>query len=1114
MKFDDVMSGFRDPPPGYSQTPFWWWVGDQLDFDRLRWQLDQLVEGGVRSAIISYNHWPDGSTNVGEPEVFGSEWWDVLIQLLDYAAPRGITLGMKDYCLLNPILRQIGSEHAIPGWELRATDEGRGDALDLSIRTDRLKHSRVFGLPTAFDPLHADSGRLVVERFYLPFAERLGKHFGTTFNIFFQDELDFSCRFPLWSTDIPRQFSDRFGYSLEGRLHEIFEHDADTSQLRVDFAELNAVLVEENYFKPIHHWMEAHNCLFGHDNAGRGSPRVGLDHYGDYMRTMRWYSAPGSDDPDLRGPRAFKGIKVASSIAHLNGRARVWAECFHSSGWGVTPHQMLTGVNTLFVLGANLINLHGLYYTTNRSHWEWAPPDFHFRQPFWSATVSLNGYIERMSWLLSQGHHVCDTAILYPTSALAGGLNSDVSSFGPNSLSDDQREATTTVDSAEALSFEIADHLFRDGVDFDFIDGSAFENLKVVDRQLRVGRASYGTLILADATTLDHVTRDCISAFLAQGGRVIAFGALEPDIAGVHGLIRVIDKDADFAEIVSPRIARRIVLNHPDLRVMQRSIDDLDVWCLLNISGEPVSVRPYLPALAKPARLDAFTGQWQRLSVDDGYLPLALQAGELAVIASSAGAGDEASFGDKERIVTQLPDDAWSYSLIPTLDNRFGDYTLDWPDALAELRHLNWRDDLTQPCQSVAPGFAPRLRLLGPIASDAERSTWRNATIAAASDDDLAALAASTEAPTPWRDCLASTTEGLFEDPWAKDWRSGPHGLKQIRLPDWINLDGKAGNLWYADGFWRAPPANATHLRLSSRAAWQLWSDGDLITARTEALGAAALPVWGLPDHAGPEITIPLDDRLTSGRFFLRFVQGHDGYCRARLNWVDAEGRELTEQPTMATPLLRRPQHFSVKLPPGSISITFDHFGIIKLNTNERNWTANTEPTAIGNTTHLVRHDPIASSGSFEFTIIDPEGRRGGDCLRSSIAIMSATGPIPSGDWSLYGLASYSGGLRYQQSIVLDDNDVSRPLSLRLGQVRAAAMVKINGTAIGSVYSPPWTLNCGKSLVAGMNLIEITIFNTLANHFSDVSPTGYIFDDQTSSGLFGPVQLITTTTAF
>ena len=143
--------------------------------------------------------------------------------------------------------------------------------------------------------------------------------------------------------------------------------------------------MERCYFEPIFRWHEARGTLFGHDNLGRGEMRPGRAHYGDYFRSMRWYSAPGCDDPKINGQRAFKGLKVNSSIAHLYQRPRVWVEAFHSSGWGTTPAEVVAALNEDFACGANVVNLHGLYYTTNGGWWEWAPPDFHFRQPYLAA---------------------------------------------------------------------------------------------------------------------------------------------------------------------------------------------------------------------------------------------------------------------------------------------------------------------------------------------------------------------------------------------------------------------------------------------------------------------------------------------------------------------------------------------------------------------------------------------------------------------------------------------------------------------------------------------------------------------------------------------------------
>ena len=59
----DALPGFKSPPAGYGQVPFWWWTGDDLDEDRLLWQLRQLSEKGISGVQVNYSHtdepgWP------------------------------------------------------------------------------------------------------------------------------------------------------------------------------------------------------------------------------------------------------------------------------------------------------------------------------------------------------------------------------------------------------------------------------------------------------------------------------------------------------------------------------------------------------------------------------------------------------------------------------------------------------------------------------------------------------------------------------------------------------------------------------------------------------------------------------------------------------------------------------------------------------------------------------------------------------------------------------------------------------------------------------------------------------------------------------------------------
>ena len=75
----DALPGFRSPPPGYGEVPFWWWTGEALDVDRLVWQLEQLHQKGISGVQVNYAHedspgWP---TYAVEPPIFSEAWWRV-----------------------------------------------------------------------------------------------------------------------------------------------------------------------------------------------------------------------------------------------------------------------------------------------------------------------------------------------------------------------------------------------------------------------------------------------------------------------------------------------------------------------------------------------------------------------------------------------------------------------------------------------------------------------------------------------------------------------------------------------------------------------------------------------------------------------------------------------------------------------------------------------------------------------------------------------------------------------------------------------------------------------------------------------------------------------------
>ena len=52
----NVLSEFKNPPVCYGQSPFYWWIGEKLDKDRILWQLDQLQAKHLWGLVVSIHH--------------------------------------------------------------------------------------------------------------------------------------------------------------------------------------------------------------------------------------------------------------------------------------------------------------------------------------------------------------------------------------------------------------------------------------------------------------------------------------------------------------------------------------------------------------------------------------------------------------------------------------------------------------------------------------------------------------------------------------------------------------------------------------------------------------------------------------------------------------------------------------------------------------------------------------------------------------------------------------------------------------------------------------------------------------------------------------------------
>ncbi len=136
------------------------------------------------------------------------------------------------------------------------------------------------------------------------------------------------------------------------------------------------------------------------------------------------------------------------------------------------------------------------------------------------------------------------------------------------------------------------------------------------------------------------------------------------------------------------------------------------------------------------------------------------------------------------------------------------------------------------------------------------------------------------------------------------------------------------------------------------------------------------------------------------------------------------------------------------------------------------------------------------------------------DGWKSTTQPVKAPETIPAGDWSLHGLAAFSGIGHYETDFTLDALPEGARLVLDLGRVAVSAEVFVNDARAGLVVFDPYRIDITRHVHPGRNRLRVAVANTLANYYSQFkellnapNSAGGVTLEQRVSGLLGPVTL-------
>ncbi len=1111
MDSQKFINEFITPPKGYGNVPFYWWNGDKLDKQRLCSQLDLLHEKGISGVQINYCHeYPDrskpygghGKSVDGDPKAFTEEWWDFFRFAAEECKKRDMAIGMGDYTIAwignGYFTDRIAAIPEMRAKELRQLKLSAEDAAKIpqeNIIYSQEKDGEVTlyiaeEVPNSINPMHPECGKMLTDIYFAEFERRCPGLCGSALNYFFQDELLFGTKSQLiWDERFAEKFAEAKGYDIRPFLGALFEDIGDiTGKVRLDYADVKVTLSEEGYFKPVFDFHNSRGMIYGCDQSSRG---LEPDEFGDYFRTVRWFTAPGNDTPNRSAD--LRKVKVNSSIAHLYGRPRVWLEGYHSSGWGTTLESITAPTSDNFIYGANLLNLHGLYYSTHGGFFEWAPPDFHFRMPYWDDEKQWLKKYERMSFLLSSGRHVCDAAIYYPTSSCSYGV-----------------KGKSCTDSA----FEAGECFFEQGLDFDYIDTQSIDNSTFSDGKMLVGGEEFSAIVLCsvDAVYWSNIVK--LKTFAANGGIIVFIGGV-PTVSDRKGsnneeldnAIKEILAHKNCIVAQSAEQAADFITANTDRDFLPHENEQANVHHRKLEAGELYFIRNAKQGMLCRFRaagnaylLDADNGKIFKTDceTDGNYsfvkLPFESNKDTLLLFAQ-----DELETSGKITLEseTALPvsqtalDGEWGFEIIPTLDNSYGDYYLP-----AKNEHIGVQARFFDcvPYEDLHADFSS--------AKKCEYARSPAFAFAAADSESLERI---------FEKAKQGNTDG-FEDytPWdrfgfvsSSQCEQGWHGLKH-RIHE--------ANLYYKSS--------------------GVFSGVVYCEAETQAK-----ITFGT---IKPRFAALNGDSLNEGIYKL-----NKGFNRITLafDFSDTDGTQLNSEHERRTAVfvedtntesLTEPFEFSIKsfcnkrylkfnahengsafayrftVPPTAHQLKINAFGKIeKVISNGTEQQFNSDgKTSYGANSFTVTLDNAQTDAAEIILYMNTDcGYAYGSVFPEPIDVLCRGESLHTpGDWSKLGcMESYSGKVRYTKNISLET--VSGRTVLDLGTVAATCSIEINGKFCTSLTYSPYRADITEYLVPGENEIAVTVANTLCNHYSTIPSNYSNFPQDSASGLIGPVKL-------
>ncbi len=417
--------------------------------------------------------------------------------------------------------------------EAAADEPGEWKALRFAIVPDEPNSN--YNGTTYTDTMSRKATDKFIEMTHEEYAKRCGDRLGKSIKGIFTDEPHrghcfdnrrekdgvISCA-TAWTDDIFEEFEKRYGFACRPILPELFYrvNGEKVAPVKLHYIDLANALFLERFAKPLNDWCNDHGIQFTGHVLHEDSLMNQTVPNGSLMRFYEYMGYPGVDVLTEHN-RCYWIVKQLASAARQLGKKWLLSELYGCTGWqfDFKAHKTVGDWQALF--GINLRCQHLSWYTMEGESKRDYPASILHQSPWYKDYSKVEDYFARMGLILSEGAPACDVLLLNPIESVwcqaYAGFASWISNVSPDVAPYEQRYAQ--------LFHYLTDHQ----IDFDYGEEEMMSRMASVDEVdgtpvLRVGQATYKTVIVSNMLTIRPTTLSLLKDFMAKGGKVIFCG--------------------------------------------------------------------------------------------------------------------------------------------------------------------------------------------------------------------------------------------------------------------------------------------------------------------------------------------------------------------------------------------------------------------------------------------------------------------------------------------------------------------------------------------------------------------------------------------------------------